>query len=93
MRVFKVKECARQCRRLGIEDAALRGAVKEIEAGKIDAALGGEVYKQRIARRGQGKSGGYRAILIFRLEHRAVFMHAFAKNVSANISHVQLRAY
>ncbi|MCY3994976.1 MAG: type II toxin-antitoxin system RelE/ParE family toxin, partial [Rhodobacter sp.] len=32
----------------------------------IDADLGGGVIKQRIARRGGGRSGGFRTILLFR---------------------------
>jgi hypothetical protein len=32
----------------------------------VDADLGGGVIKQRIARPGQGRSGGYRTIIFFR---------------------------
>ena len=42
--------------RIGIADAALREAVARAEKGQIDADLGGEVIKQRIARPGQGRS-------------------------------------
>ncbi|MDR1468123.1 MAG: type II toxin-antitoxin system RelE/ParE family toxin [Spirochaetaceae bacterium] len=36
------------------------------EAGNFDANLGGFVYKQRVARKGQGKRGGYRTIVLFK---------------------------
>ena len=53
--------------------------------GFIDADLGGNVIKQRIARPGQGKSGGYRAILIFKNRDKAFFVYGFAKSERKNI--------
>ena len=43
------------------------------------------LLKQRIARTGQGKSGGYRTILFFRRGERAVFAYGFAKSDRANL--------
>ena len=51
----------------------------------IDADLGGEVIKQRIARAGQGRSRGYRTIILFRRGIRAFFIYGFAKSQRANI--------
>lgn len=70
----------------GIEDALLIKAVEEIEAGKEDAALGGGVYKQRIARRGHGKRGSFRTIVLFKMGDKAFFVDGFAKSNRANIS-------
>jgi hypothetical protein len=47
--------------------------------------LGGGVIKQRIARPGQGKSGGFRMLIVFRAGTRAIFVHGFAKNEKDNI--------
>jgi len=52
----------------------------------VDADLGGGLLKQRIARPGAGRSGGYRTILIFRSEARAVFVFGFAKSDRANLT-------
>ena len=60
-----------------------------MEKGLIDADLGGGIYKQRIARSGQGKSGGYRSIIIFRTGDKAFFVYGFAKNDRDNISQVE----
>jgi hypothetical protein len=51
------------------------------------------VIKQRIARRGQGRSGGYRSIILFRFASRAIFAHGFAKKNQGNISAVELRTF
>ena len=76
-----------------ISDATLAEAVHRAENGLIDADLGSGVIKQRIARQGGGKSGGYRSILIFRSGERAIFVFAFAKSAKANLSAAELKVY
>ena len=83
LRTFKTKPFARFADREGIEDAALRDAIRRAGRGLIDA--GGGVIKQRIARRGQGRSGGFRAIVLFRRGERAFFVYGFAKNDRENL--------
>jgi len=43
------------------------------------------VIKQRIARPGQGKSGGYRSVILFRKGTQAFFVYGFAKSDRENI--------
>jgi hypothetical protein len=52
----------------------------------VDADLGGGVIKQRVARPGEGRSGGYRTLILYRQAHRAFFVYGFAKSQQANIS-------
>jgi hypothetical protein len=85
VRIFKSKWFQRFARKEGIDDAALLEAVERAGKGQIDANLGGEVIKQRIARPGQGKSKGYRTIIIFRRGERAVFIYGFAKSRRGDI--------
>ena len=65
-------------------------AVQRAERGLIDADLGGGVIKQRIARKGQGRSGGYRALIVYRARERAVFLYGFAKNERDNVDDDEL---
>ena len=58
--------------------------------GLIDADLGGYIIKQRIGRKGQGRSSGYRVLIAARLKKRYVFMDGFAKNEKSNISDDEL---
>jgi len=76
-----------------INDATLADAVHRAESGLIDADLGSGLIKQRIARQGGGKSGGYRSILIFRSGEWAIFVFAFAKSDKANLSAAELKVY
>ena len=93
MRSFKNRPFARFARKAGLSDAALLKAVRDAEQGLIDADLGGGVIKQRIARPGGGKSGGFRTIVLFRSGTRAFFVHGFAKNEQANIRDDELAAF
>jgi len=84
-RVFKTRWFQRFARKEKIGDVVLLDAVARAEKGQVDADLGGRVIKQRIARPGQGKSGGYRTIILFQQGERAVFVYGFAKSERANI--------
>ena len=92
MRIFKNKAFGRFATKAGIDDAVLCRAIRDAERGLIAADLGGGVIKQRIARRGQGKSGGFRAVIVFRTGDRAVFVHGFAKSEKDNIGDNELAA-
>ena len=85
MRVFKNAWFERFARKQGITDEALLEAIGRAERGLIDADLGGGVIKQRVARPGQGKSGGFRTIILYRTAERAFFVYGFAKSDRANI--------
>jgi len=85
VRVFETKWLARFARRERIADRSLIEAIERAERGVIDADLGGGLIKQRVARAGQGRSGGYRTMVAYRTKGRAVFLYAFAKNERDNI--------
>lgn len=85
MRVFKIRWFVRFARSERIDDESLSEAIRRAARGLIDADLGGGLIKQRVARRGRGRSGGYRMIIAYRVKERAVFLYAFAKNERENI--------
>jgi hypothetical protein len=85
VRTFKTKWLARFARREGIADKSLCEAIERAERGLIDADLGGGLIKQRVARQGQGRSGGYRMMIAYRTNDLAVFLFGFAKNDLENI--------
>ena len=91
MRIFKTRAFGRFARKERISDAALCEAINRAERGLVDTDLGGHVIKQRVARPGQGRSGGYRTLVAFRIETRAVFLHGFTKSEQDNISDDELK--
>jgi len=92
MRVFKNKAFARFAVSSQISDEDLCEAVRQVSRGLIDADLGGGVIKQRIARKGEGKSGGFRSMILFKKQNKAVFVYGFAKKDLDNISPTELKA-
>lgn len=93
VRIFKNIWFRRFARRERIADKTLRDAIARAEKGMIDADLGGNVIKQRIARPGQGKSGGYRTIVVFRKGDRAFFVYGYAKSELDNIDQEETDAF
>jgi len=92
VRIFKVSRFSRLAEKAGIADYELKDIVENVlEAGIADADLGGGVYKVRVARPGEGKSGGFRIIVFFKSKKRTFFHYIFAKSVRANISKKELK--
>ena len=93
METFKTKAFARFADREGIDDAALCEAMDRVRNGLIDADLGGGVIKQRIARKGGGRSGGFRTIVLFHQGELAFFIYGFAKSGRENLRRDELEAF
>lgn len=85
MRIYKTKWLARFAHHERIADRSLREAIARAARGLVDADLGGGIIKQRVAREGQGRSGGYRMLIAYRAGDRAVFLYGFAKRERENI--------
>jgi hypothetical protein len=92
MTVYANKAFSRFAAKAKLDDATLLAAAADVVGGDFDADLGGGVFKQRIARDGSGKSGGYRAVLLFKTGKHCFFVHGFAKNEKANVSAKELAA-
>lgn len=76
----------------GVTIGDLVKVLDEVEAGNFDADLGGHVLKKRIRFQGQGKRGSGRTIICFKKDHRAIFVHGYAKNQKANVTKKELEA-
>ena len=83
----------RFAKREGLEDGALCEAVGRAERGLVDADLGGGVIKQRIAREGAGRSGGFRTIVLFRSGALAFFVYGFGKSDRENLRPDELATF
>ena len=92
MRSFATKSFSRWAAKEGVPNDDLRLAVTEIEAGLIDARLGGWLIKKRIGIEARGKRGGVRTIIAFRAGERLIFLEGLAKNDKANVTAKELEA-
>jgi len=93
VRIFKNKWFHRFANKEGITDNELKEIVKQLENGQFYADLGGSVYKMELARKGEGKHGGYRTIVVFKSEFRTFFIYGFPKSKMSNIGEKALKGY
>jgi hypothetical protein len=91
LRIFKNAWFQRFSRREKISDKTLKEAISQVQQGLIDADLGGNVLN--IARPGQGKSGGYRTIIVLRKGELTFFVYGFAKSERENIDNAEVVAF
>ncbi len=89
-RVFKTRHFTRAMK--CVDDQILCDAVEEMSKGLIDAHLGSNIVKKRIALNGRAKRGGARTIVVTKREDRWFFVYGFEKNEIANISIKELAA-
>ena len=93
MKVYVTREFDRFAGKNAIEDEALCEAVERAEKGLIDADLAGPLIKKRVARSGQGRSGGYRVVAVYRKADLALFLHGFPKSSKANLTRTEQEAF
>ena len=93
MRVFKTRVFDRWAGKVGVTDGALLKAVADIERGLIDADLGSNLFKQRVALPGRGKSGSSRTLLATRFAGTLYFLFGFEKKDRDNITQRELGIY
>ena len=92
MRIFKNTWFARFASKEGISDNELKEIVENVlETRQAEVNLGGGVYKVRLARPGEGKSGGYRVIVFFLTRERTFYRYCFAKSEQDNINRDELK--
>jgi len=91
-RVFKTRYFSRWLRKTDLTDAALLQAVNEMAAGLVDAELGGDIVKKRVALPGHGKRGGARTLVATRKAATWFFVFGFEKSEKSNVSSTELEA-
>jgi len=89
MAIFQTRWFSRWARKQGLSAKALCAAVAEIQQGLYEADLGGGLVKKRVARPGQGKSGGFRTLIATNRGDRWIFVFGFPKNVRSNIDQTE----
>jgi hypothetical protein len=68
-------------------------AIDALEAGLSTADLGNHLFKVRIKREHSGKSSGFRTIILFKADDRAIFLFGFGKNEKGNIDKNELQYF
>lgn len=92
MRIFKTKEFNKWAKGVKLSQKALIKAVDEIKSGLVDANLGGNLYKKRVASSSGGKSGGFRRLIAYKKKGHVFFLYGFEKNARSNINEKEEKA-
>jgi hypothetical protein len=92
MEAYKTRSFANWATGEDLDNDALATALLEMERGLIDAHLGGQVVKKRVAVSGRGKRGSTRMLIAFKQGEKAFFIFGFAKSARANVSDKELKA-
>ena len=92
-RVFLTKTFSRWMRKSNVTEDSICSAVSEMSNGLIDADLGGNIFKKRVAVNNKGKRAGARTIVATQLLDRWFFLYGFEKNERSNISKEELKLF
>lgn len=90
MSIYKTRWFDRWARKEGLNEATLRDAATELERGMADA-LGGYVFKKRVALPGRGRRGGARTLVAYRRGSSTFFIYGYPKNERATSPTVNCR--
>ncbi len=93
MKKLSTKWFLKWSEKVGLKKQNLLDAIRDLEAGLSAVDLGSNLFKVRVRREHRGKSSGFRTIIVFREDDRAVFLFGFGKNEKENIDKNELRYF
>jgi hypothetical protein len=76
-----------------ITDELLLDAINNILNNIGTVNLGSGLYKVRMPKKGQGKSGGFRTLIAFKEADIAIFVYGFSKNEKNNMDNEELKYF
>ncbi len=93
MKNLSTKWFRKWAKNANLSNQTLLKAIINLEAGLSSPGLGNHLYKVRIKREHSGKSSGFRTIIVYKENDRAIFLYGFGKNEKENIDKVELRFF
>jgi hypothetical protein len=90
MKILSTKWFKKWAKKSKLKDQNLHDTVSNLEDGLSTADLGSNLFKVRVKREHSGKSSGFRTIVVYRKDDRAIFIYGFGKNEKDNISKNEL---
>ena len=93
MDILSTKWFKKWSKKANLQSQDLLDAVKNLEDGLSSASLGNHLFKIRAKREHSGKSSGFRTIVVYRENDKAVFLYGFGKNEKKNISKSELQYF
>ncbi len=67
--------------------------ISDLEDGLSTTDLGSHLFKVRVKREHSGKSSGFRTIIVYQEDEKAIFLYGFGKNEKENIDKAELQYF
>jgi len=93
MKKLKTKWVSKWAKKHKVDDEKLILAIEDLEDNLSSSNLGGGLFKVRVASTNSGKSGGFRTLIVYREDDKAVVVYGFAKKEQENLSKSELLAF
>jgi len=93
MKKLSTKWFKKWAKKSSLNNKNMLKAIENLEAGLSSADLGGHLYKVRVKRVHSGKSSGFRTIVVYKENDRAIFLYGFGKNEKENIDKTELQYF
>lgn len=93
MKKLSTKWFSKWSKKVNLSDHDLLDTIDNLEEGLSSASLGGNLYKVRVKREHSGKSSGFRTIVVYQIDDKAIFIYGFGKSEKDNISKAELKHF
>ena len=93
MKRLSTKWFKKWSKKVNLTNQDLLEAVKNLEEGLSAANIGSHLFKVRVKREHSGKSSGFRTIIVYQENDKAIFLYGFGKNEKQNIDKTELQYF
>ena len=93
MRRLSTKWFKKWSKKVKLANDDLLGAISDLEDGLSTTDLGSHLFKVRVKRENSGKSSGFRTIIVYQENEKAIFLYGFGKNEKENIDKFELQYF
>ena len=93
MKKLSTKWFKKWSKKVKLTNQDLLEAIKNLEDGLSTTDIGNHLFKVRVKREHSGKSSGFRTIILYQENDKAIFLYGFEKNEKPNIDKAELRYF
>ena len=90
---LKTKWFSKWAKKQHLSDNTLLDVIEDMKKNLSSVNLGGGLFKVRVASLDSGKSSGFRTIIIYREDDRAVIVYGFSKKEQDNLDKSELKSF
>jgi len=90
MKTLTTKWFKKWTKKSKLKNQNLLDTISNLQDGLSSSDLGSNLFKVRVKREHGGKSSGFRTIVIYKKDDRAIFLYGFGKNEKDNINKTEL---